>query len=273
MVFLALTANVTFSQVTLFGNSNTGGVNFIGWDATGTPSPLDFRNDHPWWPYNFWTNNGVSTTTLSLTPNTTGADLSILDAYSGYQIANRYVLWNNGMSSNIYLGIGAGNALSAGGNTFVGNNAGNLTLDAYNVYVGSNAAPIASSCKKNVILGANSALNMQTDSYNNVAIGMQVAPFMDLVNSNVYIGAFSAASNKDGNENVYIGTNSGNAQVHGKNCTFIGTNSGQTNSLGNNSLTNATGIGHNSYPPVDNSMILGDNNVNSAGASVLTRAF
>ena len=84
-----------------------GGSYYLGWSSGGNALPFETA--------------GVPQMSLLGT-----GDLNIIGGGNGYQIAGSYVLWNNNINSNIYVGVGAGNLTGPGiQNTFVGYEVGN----------------------------------------------------------------------------------------------------------------------------------------------------
>ena len=97
-------------------------------------------------------NNSQITDNVDVFIGTGSLDLSI--ANQSYKINTQPVLWHNNITSNIFVGVGAGNGLASGTwNTLVGNNAGNLLSTGYdNTVIGSGAGHVLSVGERNTLL-------------------------------------------------------------------------------------------------------------------------
>jgi|GEM_PF-2818201 len=128
--------------------------------------------------------NGTQLMTLG-----TAGDLNLNTSTSSYQIGGNKVLWHDGTTSDIFVGVGAGNATMSGHeNTFVGNNAGNLC---------------ATTIGQNTGVGYNSLLN--TSAYGGCALGWEASKANTTGCGTVAIGESALRFNTTGNYNIAIG--------------------------------------------------------------------
>jgi len=186
------------SQVTVSSNLASASAEFVGWNGSGTAKPLDIKNNSST-PNNidFYIN---STKFLQVL---TGGDLNIVANNKGYKINNDYVLWNNGISSSIFVGYLAGT--TGGNNTFLGSSAGHLNGGSNNTYIGYTAGftSAGANAYQNTAVGSQ-ALN-QTQAYGGSALGFNAAF------SNVYgcsltaVGEDALHDNYSGNDNCAFG--------------------------------------------------------------------
>ncbi|MBL7765244.1 MAG: tail fiber domain-containing protein [Chitinophagaceae bacterium] len=210
----------------------------------------------------------------------TAGNLDLNNPTSRYEINDSSILWHKGNSTNLYVGILAGDATGPG----FGNGDSNTVVG----YQAGSGLPFLG--QKNVLLGSQAGFGMWT-SYNNTYAGHQAGYNSLYVNNNTYLGAYAGYNNAPGaDENVLIGYNAGYnmSGLHnvciGNNSgfnnagfqnTFVGLNSGTVNvggafnvSLGGGSgpglpnLNNSIAIGNGSSVMNSNHMILGDNSIN-----------
>ncbi|HKR05075.1 MAG TPA: tail fiber domain-containing protein [Bacteroidia bacterium] len=118
--------------------------------------------------------NGTQLMTLG-----TAGDLNLNTSTSTYQIGGNKVLWHDGTTSDIFVGVNAGNSTMSGHlNTLVGYNAGNsLTSSQKNTFVGYEAGKSATAVYNagdpgNVAIGYQS-LYSNDDMLYNTAVGHQ----------------------------------------------------------------------------------------------------
>lgn len=106
----------SYSQITNLTTTATGANEYVGWNNAGTSKALDIKN-------NSLTANNIDfyiSSTKFLEVLTSG-DLNLVVGTSGYKIGNNYVLRNNNNTSDIFVGVGVGNATMSGHfNTLVG---------------------------------------------------------------------------------------------------------------------------------------------------------
>ncbi len=192
---------------------------YLGWNASGTAGTLEIRNDFTGTPYTieFWLN---SVARIEMQQD---GDLNVLTGTQGYQIDGNYVLRHNNITSNIYVGVGAGDNTTGTNNSFTGNLAGNINSSGTdNTFNGFNSGSNNDYANFNTFMGSYSGFSNNSDN-------------------NTFIGYISGAGNATGVENVFLGANSG-AFSNADNNTFLGFESGFNNTDG----ANNTFVGHKS---------------------------
>ena len=215
---------------------------YVGWDNTGvTPAPLEIRSDFTSaQPIDFYINNIHF---LSIITGVNLGDLTLVQPTNAYEIGdpnastptNNRVLWHNGFTEDIFVGVDAGNATMIGhDNTYVGNMAGNMTSDgAENTCVGNGAGTGIQEGDWNTYVGYDAGLRNK-EGYGNTGVGYQA-----LLNTHAYGGcAFgynTASSNTRGCSIVAIGENALYSNVSGD----------RNNALGFNALTGNQGLSDN----------------------------
>jgi len=223
---------------------------------------------------------------------------NIVNSTTQYNLNGSRILGNLG-TDNLFIGIGAGVANTAGErNTLIGNNAG-LSLagqsDSDNTFIGSGAGRLSTGTAQNVFVGAFAGLKSQggsnafvgfasgssnTTGTNNAFFGNRSGDSNSSGSANAMVGDQVGLNNSSGSDNVFFGFGAGSSNNSGSNNTFIGRSSGFKNTVGTqntilgsvatvgvNNLTNATAIGANAEVDVSNAIVLGSiNGVNGATA-------
>ncbi len=197
---------------------------------------------------------GLGTSSPAHLLDVSGGDIDISTSTRTYMISGNPVLWHNGITSNIFVGVGAGNT-TAGliGNVYMGFQAGNHSSGSSinSVLIGDSAG---------YANGANGATFVGYDA------GIRSAASADFP---TYVGYLSGY-HESGSYNAFLGANSGYYSVVSAN-TYIGSGSGCTQAdslgslnvtLGYQSKTGGTGsneiaIGANALATVANTMALG----------------
>ncbi|MCW3104413.1 MAG: hypothetical protein JWO09_2853 [Bacteroidetes bacterium] len=127
---------------------------------------------------------------------------------SAYKIGGSNILWHNGITSNIYVGVGAGTAAGGSDNVFVGNDAGyyNSGSSAMNSYIGSHAG-MNFTGNDNTFIGA----------YAGYGNGGSGSTGID----NTYIGRAAGYNTTTGNDNTFTGWQAGVSVTTGAaNCVY-----------------------------------------------------
>jgi trimeric autotransporter adhesin len=178
------------------------------------------------------------------------------------------VITESAGTSNLRLGVGAGDSIASGGdyNVVVGDNAGTAittganntavgyaALDAnttgeQNVAVGVNALSANTTANYNAAMGTN-ALGVNTTGAQNVAVGQSALGANTTADNNTAVGMSALGANTTGGSNVAVGTSALAANTTAANNTAIGhaalganTTGSQNVAVGLNSLdANTTG--------------------------------
>lgn len=148
-------------------------------------------------------------------------DTQAVSSLNGYWIGSNKVLYNSG-TENIFVGVGAGNALTTGTNmtalghqaayqltsggygVFLGYRAGFSTTDRnYSIYIGREAG-YSNNADNSTFIG-NYAVHGASVSEEFVAIGSQVAQSVTTAGYGVAIGSHAATGLVDGNYNTFLG--------------------------------------------------------------------
>ncbi len=137
-------------------------------------------------------------------------------------INNNYVLRHNNNTSDIFVGVDAGNGTMSGhSNTLVGNSTGtSLTSGLQNTYVGYQSGKSTTTGYDNTILGYTAGESTTT--------GIE----------NCFIGSYAGHDNVGGSSNVFIGfkagyKNYGSTANTGSWNTIVGFHAGENDSIGN----------------------------------------
>jgi hypothetical protein len=149
-----ISKNSLFSQTTTTNNARPATSAFNGWDNTGTPGPLDIRNDFsPRERIDFWLN------TLNCLQIQTSGDLDVVQGANGYKIGNNYVLRNNNIPTSIFVGVQSGfstpTTTGSVNNTYVGYKTGystTTTLGYDNTFIGYTAGELTTDGIENWVL-------------------------------------------------------------------------------------------------------------------------
>lgn len=229
-------------------------------------------------------NNTAPNDALDVAPSCSACigdgNIDVNDPISRYEINDDPILWHKGVVNNLYVGVNAGQSTPTGpggmDNTFVGFSAASAFTTA--------------NCLSNTMIGAEAG-NTLVNANSNTYVGYHTGFAANSVNNNTYLGAEAGANNVPGaDENVLIGWRAG-MNIAGLHNVCIGNNSGYNNSgfqntfvgigsgfnvtgqynasLGGGSgpgipaLNNTIALGNGAISMVSNTLILGDNTVNS----------
>jgi hypothetical protein len=166
-------------------------------------------------------------------------------------------------NSNTIAGMGAGTSTTPSGsgtngnsNSFFGWIAGNAnTVGFQNAYFGALAGQLIDGSNNSIFgYGAGS---QTTAGGNNSFFGVQTG-IKTTGGANTFLGGFAGSTNTSGNNNTFVGESAGSGNLTGTNNTLIGFNT----SVFSGSLFNATAIGFGASVSADNSLVLGNPNVN-----------
>ena len=195
---------------------------------------------------------------------------------------NSQVIYHSYGNNATFFGEGAGNAAlgtSTTNNVGIGYYSLNSNIGNQNTAVGVSAMSGNSSGGGNTAIGF-SALSFGSSGNLNSALGQFALASVNGGNQNVGLGYQAGNYVTTGSDNVYVGANSGSGSVQttGSNNTFLGASTGQrggantsfssvtligyNSNMGADNLTNATAIGANAVVSTNNSLVLGNTNVN-----------
>ncbi|MEY2830208.1 MAG: hypothetical protein RIQ33_2066 [Bacteroidota bacterium] len=210
---------------------------------------------------------GIGTAAPSQLLEVSGGNIHLFTPNTAYMLGSNNILWHNGTTSNIFVGVNAGNSnLTLGTRRFtlIGNEAGfkqtssahdvtaigyqagygNIipSINAGGTFIGSQSGFAITSGDFNTFVGTLSGTNSNTNPFTGTSAG----------GNNVFIGYQTGSVNIGGNSNTLIGTK---ADLQFDN--IIG-----ASALGDHTIVGgnlATAIGANASAPVTNTMILGAN--------------
>ena len=219
------------AQVDIATHNYTGGFH-AGWN---TANNLDFKI-------------GLTTPTPLMTLTTTG-DLNIFNATTSpanktaYQIGGNNILWHNGNTTDIFVGVNAGSGSITGNhkNTIMGNTAGiSLTSGYNNVAVGFEALYSGTTTYGAVAVGFHAA-KYTTTGCGVIAIGEESTRQNTTGNYNIGIGVGALKGNVTGNYNICIGWDAGGGAYTGpfyshNNNSCLGTYAGKFLKNGSNNV-------------------------------------
>ena len=108
---------------------------------------------------------------------------------NSFKLAGNKVLWHDGNTNDIFVGVSAGNTGMTGhANTLVGNSAGTaLTSGAYNTHIGWNAGVSATTDSGTTFVGYEAGKS-NTTANNNTAVGYQALHSAAIVGRNTAVG-------------------------------------------------------------------------------------
>jgi hypothetical protein len=170
-----------------------------------------------------------------LTTTATGIDVTGISVSDGMST-------NTLGTSNLRLGVNAGNSIASGGNynTVVGDEAGTaITTGDQNVAVGFASALNTTTATNNTALGYYS-LYANTTGTSNVAVGANALDANTTASNNTAVGKDALTANTTGANNVAVGAISLDANTTGAQNTAIGRNSLSANTTSDNN----TAVGH-----------------------------
>lgn len=183
--------------------------------------------------------SGATAPVTGLNVNTGNINLS--SATNAYQINGVNVLGHNNVTTNMFVGVGAGNTGATGGNNCA---FGNLALNL----VSTNGYCSA--------FGTN-ALKVNTTGGSSTACGWSALVSNTTGNNNTAFGLWAGNSTTTGSYNTFIGTVTGTLNTTGSNNTSLGYNA----NVSSGALTNATAIGHTATVNASNKVRIGNSSV------------
>ncbi len=179
---------------------------------------------------------GIGTVIPAFILDVNGGDINISNAANGYRIGpgvagSNYVLWHNGNTTNIFVGVGAGLVTANGQNTFVGNNAGVInTTGGQNTFVGFQTGQANIAGSQNAFFGTRAGWS--NNNVQNSFMGYEAGYSNTTGNQNTYMGFWSGASSTSTIENSFYGAQSGFNTTTGNRNAFLGEESGFWNTTG-----------------------------------------
>lgn len=198
-----------------------------------------------------------------------GGDINVNTTTKGYMIGGNYVLWHHGNTSNIFVGVGAGNTNAMIRSTYVGYDAGNQVQTNDNTGIGYDALAANTYGYDNTAVGgyalASQNFGSSPNSTDNTAVGW-AALFSNNPSSNVTgegntaIGAWAMYFNQTGPSNTAVGTNA----------LFSNTTAGNNTAIGYRAMLNSTVDSNNASLGFLNML---DNTTGNYNSSLGSRAF
>jgi hypothetical protein len=204
-----------------------------------------------------------------------------------YEINGKRVLSVPGGGSNLFVGVGTGNAITFGvSNSFFGNFAGmanssgeynsffgwgagmSHTTGDRNSYFGNRAGEASTEAEENAFFGESAGIVNKLGSYNSF-FGQGSGQKNTSGAANTFVGYRAGGFNWTGNLNTVVGSQAGSTSSTGEGNTIIGALAGSTFALGSENtligfqvngasgITNATAIGANAQVSTSNTMVLG----------------
>lgn len=198
--------------------------NFLRSDGVNWQSSPFTVLDIPAGSVNYIHNTSVQqgTSNFNISGNgTVGGMLSgnAVNAVAQFNLNGNRVLSNSGIS-NLFAGVGAGNANTTG---------------ASNSFFGTSAGSLNSTAGGNSFFGSSAGLNTSTGA------------------NNTLVGVSAGQAGTSGTNNSFFGANTGQTNTIGSNNTLVGSNS----NVGANNLSYATAIGADAVVSINNSVVLG----------------
>lgn len=203
---------------------------------------------------------GINLNTPNDRLDVNAGNIDVVTPTNAYKIGDQPMLWHKGVTSNLLIGIGAGNALplnTTNRNVFIGGNAGfNATILANRVTNTGYESGFNDGGAGSSFYGWRSGYSNTSGDFNTF-IGGQAGELNTTGAANAYVGG-KAGQNNNGNNNAILGFNAGLGLTNGNLNVIVGSNANTT--LAN--LANGIALGSNAIVTNNNQMILGDNSVN-----------
>ncbi len=174
---------------------------------------------------------GIGTVNPAQLLEVTGGNIHISGATNSYMLGGFPIIWHNGITSNIYVGVGAGNSSSTAlKNTFVGYQAGTSSTSVQygdlNTFIGYWAGTLNTEGRGNTFVGVKAGENNSTGNWNTFT-GILAGDQNDVGSKNSYYGKEAGYSNTSGAGNTCIGDHCGYSNVSGFYNTMIGSQCGE----------------------------------------------
>lgn len=168
-------------------------------------------------------NVGIATSVPGYRLDVNEGDINAITSTKGYRIAGNYVLYHDGTTSDIFVGVDAGNATMSGhNNTAVGNLAGNaMTTGDFNTSIGRQALKLNTTGYWNTACGAGTLLQ-NTTGHSNTAAGLNALTANTSGTHNTAVGVNALDANTSGSQNTAVGFNALNANITGAYNTAVG---------------------------------------------------
>lgn len=216
---------------------------------------------------------------------------NIFNAATQYSIGGNRVLSVSGgvpPNSNIFAGVGAGNANMTGfQNSFFGSNAGlSNTTASGNAFFGSEAGRTTTTGGGNAFFGFSSGTNNLTGvgnsfvgslaGFNNTTgsensfFGRSTGVFNTLGSANSFFGTDSGYFNTSGIQNAFFGSAAGFRNTTASQNSFFGSNAGNANTTGENNVFSGYFAGTNNQTGSNNTIMGAFANVGADNLSYAT---
>jgi hypothetical protein len=192
---------------------------------------------------------------------------NVVNATTQYNLGGNRILSNAG-TSNLFAGVGAGNANTGGNNSFFGRTAGvNNTTGGGNSFFGTGAGFSNTTGITNSFFGSSAGSSNTTGGLNSF-FGSAAGSSNTTGDGNSFFGNFAGSSNTNGSNNTFIGNNTKiiGLSTSPEKTTLLGDSAAVQTGLIFNPI-NATAIGANALVSNSNSLVLGSiNGINGATA-------
>lgn len=231
-------------------------------------------------------NVGIGNTSPGNKLEVTSGNINVASASSayGYMLGGNKVLWNNGNTDDLFIGITSGNnTMSGHESVYVGNETGKSTTSANrctfvgylsgranttgirNSFFGHHSGYSNTTGQQNVFVGWQTGYTNSTGEYNTY-VGRQ-AGYYSTASHNTFLGS-QAGLNCTGNNSVMVGSGSGSVVTSGNNNTCVGYSANVAAACSTSS--NMTAIGYSAVATSANDITLGNSSVTSIHAAVTT---
>lgn len=182
---------------------------------------------------------GIGLTSPNYLLDISGGDININSAAKGLRLNSQYILWHNNNTSNLMVGVNAGNSSSFANCTYVGYGAGSssASFSENNAFFGTNAGT-SNTGGESVMLGTNAGFSNTTG------------------NSQCFLGTNTGYNTTTGGNNIFLGPGAGYNNTTGSNNCYVGLITGPPSGIGG--LTNSAGFGNSVSVRNSNNLILGN---------------
>jgi hypothetical protein len=226
--FNAESATTATTALTANNALQLGGVPANQFIVTTDPRLSDARPPIPGSPS--YIQNGTSPQASSNFNISNTGTANIFNALSQYSLGSFRIL-SNGGTTNLFVGVGAGNANLGASNAFVGHNAGfSNTAGSDNAFFGAIAGQGNTIGTANSFFGSFSGRDNTQGTFNSF-FGSSAGLINTTGSENAFFGFFAGRLNTAG-QNSFFGSRSGEANSTGESNSFFGKSAGDSNTVG-----------------------------------------